>query len=122
MYRFIFVAIIIVYTCIAIFAYNDLKAEEHKEPLWTPNWVQKPIQCAPLEQIAKIVQAGTSKSMQAGHTELNKIKTRIEALYTPLASKIVNGCDAFISKEEIVTDADTDELSIKKQKRARSSP
>ena len=74
-----------------------------------------------LEQIAKIVQAGTSKSMQAGHTELNKIKTRIEALYTPLASKIVNGCDAFISKEEIVTDADTDELSIKKQKRAELS-
>ena len=64
-----------------------------------------------LELITKIVQAGTSKSMQAGHTELNKIKTRIEALYTPLASKIVNGCDAFISKEEIVTDADSDELS-----------
>ena len=57
MYRFIFVAIIIVYTCIAIFAYNDLKAEEQKEPLLTPNWVQKPIQCAPLKQIAKI--AGT---------------------------------------------------------------
>ena len=74
-----------------------------------------------LELITKIVQAGTSKSMQAGHTELNKIKTRIEALYTPLASKIVNGCDAFISKEEIVTDADTDELSNKKQKRAELS-
>ena len=74
-----------------------------------------------LELITKIVQAGTSKSMQAGHTELNKIKTRIEALYTPLASKIVNGCDAFISKEEIVTDADSDELSAKKQKRAELS-
>jgi len=63
--------------------------------------------------------------MQAGHTELNKIKTRIEALYIPLASKIVNGCDAFISKEEIVTDADSDELSdelsAKKQKRAELS-
>ena len=54
MYRLLFVALIILYTCIAIFAYNDLKAEEHNKPLWTPNWVQKPIQCAPLEQIAKI--------------------------------------------------------------------
>ena len=54
MYRFLFVALIILYTCIAIFAYTDLKADENDKPLWTPNWVQKPIQCAPLDQIAKI--------------------------------------------------------------------
>ena len=54
MQKILFWLIIAVYVCIAIFAYNDLKAEEQKEPAWNPKWVQKPIQCASLEEIAKI--------------------------------------------------------------------
>ncbi len=75
-----------------------------------------------LEKVTVLVSQSNQDSAQTGHTELNKIKARIEALYTPLASKIVNGCDAFISKEEIVGDeADSDELVAKKAKRAELS-
>ena len=52
MQKILFWLIIVPYNRIAIFAYNDLKAEEQKEPMESNG--SKIIQCASLEEIAKI--------------------------------------------------------------------
>ena len=52
MQKILFWLIIAVKFCIAIFAYNDLKAEEQKEPAWN-QMVLKSFN-ASLEEIAKI--------------------------------------------------------------------
>lgn len=61
-----------------------------------------------LEYIQHIAKLCMQKGAQVGHTELNKIKAKIESLYAPLANKIVTGGRGFAPEVPMPEDdADT---------------
>lgn len=64
-----------------------------------------------LEYIQHVAKLLLSTGAQIGHTEINKIKAEIESLYAPIANKIINGGDAFHSKDPVVEDSEDDEYA-----------
>lgn len=70
-----------------------------------------------LDYVRHVAKLLLGTGAQLGHTELNKIKRRIEALYAPLANKIVSGSNAFVTKES----TDEEEQAAREVKRSELS-